>query len=185
MNSKTKMLGLAIPVWAVIGGILAAGSLAIAVQPVSNEKIHMQDTTGKIQTNVPVAASRAFSPLSVQWDGDVAVTETGGGGAMGSEMVTKQKIAVNVALDVSTASSITLPLANNSEDTQIFLIKAGAPANVMLDFKSGTGVTVQGVTGHNEWLATITTGAAKNVVMKVSTTDAGFYPIVVELERVG
>ena len=197
MNSKTKMLGLAIPVWAVIGGILAAGSLAIAVQPVSDEKIHIQDTTGKIQTNVPVAASRAFSPLAVQWNANTeAAADSAGGGTLGSTIQTTQKLVVNSALDVSSAQVTKLFLTNNSEDKQIFLIKAGAPANVMIDFNtpaspdtSFNAVTVQGVTGHNEWLATLpgsgTNSGNAQVNMEISTTDAGFYPIVVELERVG
>jgi hypothetical protein len=60
---------------------------------------------------------------------------------------------------------------------------------VIIDFESGGGVgevTVHGLTGHNEWLASIP-GNANNVALnlELSTTDAGFYPIVVELLRVG
>jgi hypothetical protein len=185
MNPKVKMFGKAIPVWVLIAGVVGSGSLAIAVQPVSDEKIHIQDTTGKIQTNVPVAASRAFSPLAVEWSDDVEPIVSDA--TAGSTIETKQKAVVNMALDVSEDATVTFSVDNNSEDTQIFLIKAGAPAHVLIDMESGGlgEVTVQGLTGHNEWLATSPSGSDNTFKMEVSTTDAGFYPIVVELERVG
>jgi hypothetical protein len=181
MNKNVSVFGKTIPVWVLIAGIVGSGSMAIAVQPVSDEKIHIQDTTGKIQTNVPVAASRAFSPLAIEFAED---TEPAVAGATaGSTIVTKQKAVVNMALDVSEDAAVTFTVENNSEDQQIYLIKAGAPAHVILDMESGSG-TVQGLVGHNEWLATAASGTS-TFIMEVSTTDAGFYPIVVELERVG
>lgn len=57
---------------------------------------------------------------------------------------------------------------------------------MILDFESAASkVTVHGITGHNEWLASIPTGTSKQLTMEVSVTDGGFYPIVVELLRVG
>jgi hypothetical protein len=179
----------AIPIWILVAAIVGAGSLAIAVQPVSDEKIHLQDVDGKIHTNVPVAASRAFSPLPVEFDeegnsGNVA-SITGTGVTGGSQIVTKQKVVVNLVLPVSNVATVKIDLDNDSEDAQIFLIKAGAPSNVILDMES-EDVTIHGLTGHNEWLASITAaGNDREIEMEVSTTDAGFYPIVVELLRVG
>jgi len=169
---------------------VAPVSFVIAVQPVSDEKIHLQDVDGKINTNVPVAASRAFSPLPVQFMEDNEVTTAGipagaEGPTLGSVIQTKQKAVFNMVLDVSEDKTVNISLTNLSEDTQIFLIKANAPSNVILDFESSvSNVTIHGLTGHNEWLASMATGNA-GVFMEVSTTDAGFYPIVVELLRIG
>ena len=72
----------------------------------------------------------------------------------------------------------------------------------MLDFENCDGTTcfspnthpnqatVLGITGHNEWLASIpgnVIGGAGfgELQMEITTTDAGFYPIVVELLRIG
>jgi hypothetical protein len=196
MNPKVKVFGKTIPVWIILAGMVTAGSMAIAIQPVSNEKIHIQDTTGKIQTNVPVAASRTFSPLAVEFnkdsepefdrDGDAVFDESPDDVGGGSDIQTKQKAVINFVMDVSEDATVKFHVNNLSEDAQIFLIRAGTTPHVLLDMESGSGVTVQGVTGHNEWLATITGGAVDaTFTMEASTTDAGFYPIVVELERVG
>jgi len=199
MNRNINMFGKTIPVWFLTIAIVGAGSLAIAVGPAthvesapdiqtaSDVKIHLQDVDGKINTNVPIAASRAFSPLPVEWD-DVNTSENVGslsGGTLGSSTVTRQKLTFNFALDTSEDVAAGLHIDNRSEDAQIFLIKANAPSNVIIDFETNT-VTVHGLTGHNEWLASIP-GATDNgaVTMEISVTDAGFYPIVVELLRVG
>ena len=155
-------------------------------------KIHLQDVDGKIITNVPIDANRVFSPLPVNWTpdigtGDLSTDLVGTASTTGSVMVTKQKLAFNFVVQTATDTQFTLKLDNNSEDTQIFLIKANAPSNVILDMESGaTGnVIIHGITGHNEWLASVPTGGVKTFDMEVSVTDAGFYPVVVELLRIG
>jgi hypothetical protein len=60
------------------------------------------------------------------------------------------------------------------------------PLQVILDLEgTASETTLHGLTGHNEWVALIPTGVTKELKMEVSVTDAGFYPIVVELLRVG
>jgi len=200
MNRNINVFGKTIPVWFLTIAIVGAGSMAIAVGPATHQedapdiqvasdvKIHLQDVDGKVNTNVPIAASRAFSPLPVEWSADVDITSMTDA-TVGSHIQTKQKMVLNFVLDVSEDAQATLTLQNRSEDTQIFLIKANAPSNVILDFESVTSdVTIHGLTGHNEWLASIpgsSTPTNETVTMEVSTTDAGFYPIVVELLRVG
>jgi hypothetical protein len=195
MNRNVNVFGKTIPVWFLTIAIVGAGSMAIAVGPAthvesapdiqtaSDVKIHLQDVDGKINTNVPIAASRTFSALPIEFAADTEVTIDGI--ATGSSIVTKQKAVINYVLDVSEDQELTFTIDNDSEDRQIFLIKANAPSNVMLDAESGTGTTVHGVTGHNEWLASSDAGTGKTFKMEVSVTDAGFYPIVVELLRVG
>jgi hypothetical protein len=196
MNKSVTILGKKIYLWILVAGMVVSSSLAIAVQPVGDEKIHIQDTTGKIETNVPVAASRAFSPLAVEFnndsepefdrDGDGFFNEPIDDVGVGSTIQTKQKVVVNFVADVSTAATVKFHVNNLSEDSQIFLIKAGSTPHMMLDMNSGDDVTIQGITGHNEWLATIAGGVTDvTFTMEASTTDAGSYPIVVELERVG
>jgi len=200
-----NIFGRTIPVWFLVATMVGAGSLAIAttggavhqedapdIQHTSDVKIHLQDVDGKIITNVPIEASRAFSPLPVEWDAEQSSDDLAGitDGIEGSTMMTKQKLAINFVLDVSEDAELKLLLDNRSEDPQIFLIKANAPPHVILDFETGTSagvnVTVHGLTGHNEWLASIPANGADAVLkMEVSTTDGGFYPIVVELLRVG
>ncbi len=204
MNRNINMFGKTIPIWFLTIAIVGAGSLAIAVGPAthvenppdiqeaSDVKIHLQDVDGKINTNVPIAASRAFSPLPVNWSADRGGSSTdqsaditATGGTVGSVMITKQKLAFNFVVQTATDATFDMKIDNNSEDTQIFLIKANAPSNVILDMENNSGVTIHGLTGHNEWLASASAGAGKFFDMEVSVTDAGFYPIVVELLRVG
>ncbi len=197
MNKTVNIFGKTIPAWFLIMGVVAAGSMAIAtaggathmedppdIQHTSDVKIHLQDVDGKINTNVPIAASRAFSPLPVEFDEDIEPT-VADAVSTGSTIETKQKVIVNFVLDVSEDATTTFTINNRSEDTQIFLIKANAPPHVILDMESGTGVTIHGLSGHNEWIASVNTGGPHTFKMETSTTDAGFYPIVVELLRVG
>ena len=192
-SSSVSVFGKTIPVWILIAGIVGSGSLAIAVQPVSDEKIHIQDTTGRIQTNVPVAASRAFSPLPVQWNQDNSIAyDTDNDGSFsaaeqtGSDIATKQKIVFNFVADAATRHNTLVWFDNLSEDNQIFIIRAGAPPNVAIDIEQFFPSTpVHGLVGHNEWLVTVPPGPGYAVEVEVSTTDAGFYPIVLELDRVG
>jgi hypothetical protein len=180
--------------------IVSAGSLAIAASPLSDEKIHLQSVDGKIQTNVPVAASRTFSPLPVQFDPDLDTQlDSDGDGIFdeasddlpkkGSSIKTTQKAAMNFVLDPSEDATVRFRLNNLSEDRQIFLFKVGAPSNVIIDAEGSVTITVHGMVGHNEWLADIPTGCnigiSCTILMEVSTTDAGMYPIAVELLRVG
>ena len=180
----------AIAVWGFIAAMAATGSFAVAyhqesppdILETSDVKIHLQDVDGKINTNVPIEASRIFSPLPVIFSHD---KEPFSDAVDGSSIVTKQKAVLNFVLNVSTVTHVTFSLDNQSEDPQIFLIKAAAPSKVILDMESGN-VKVQGVTGHNEWIAVIDGGSIEQTFnMEVSTTDPGFYPIVVELLRVG
>jgi hypothetical protein len=206
MNRNINMFGRTIPVWFLLATMVGAGSFAIAVQGgavhqedppsiqhTSDQKIHLQDVDGKIITNVPIMANRAFSPLPVEWSDDVGTDSTADivssppAAATGSVMITKQKLAFNFVVQTSTDAQFRLKIDNNSEDTQIFLIKADAPPHVQLDFESSaSAVTIHGMTGHNEWLASVPGSTALNTVdMEVSVTDGGFYPIVVELLRIG
>jgi hypothetical protein len=208
MNRNINLFGKTIPVWFLTIAIVGAGSLAIAtqggavhmedapdIQHSSDVKVHLQDVDGKVITNVPISASRTFSPLPVEFSDDVGTDTSadmpGTASTTGSVMITKQKLAFNFVLDTAEDTEYTLKLDNNSEDTQIFLIKANAPPHVIIDFESGTNatpsnnVTVHGLTGHNEWLASVPTSTNKELKMEVSVTDAGFYPIVVELLRIG
>jgi hypothetical protein len=148
-------------------------------------------------------ANRAFSPLPVEWDeeqiaDDITVIDSP---SVGSTIATKQKIVLNFVLDVSEDVTPILELDNRSEDNQIFLIKADAPPHVILDFETcntaglspcspafsaANDVTVHGLTGHNEWLASIPANSVDGrLLMEASTTDGGFFPIVVELLRIG
>jgi hypothetical protein len=180
--------------------IVGVGSLAAAVEFVSDEIIHLQDTDGKIQTNVPVAASRAFSPLPVQFDPDLDTQlDSDGDGVFdeatddlpkkGSSIKTTQKAVINLVLDTSEDASVRFRLNNLSEDNQIFLFKVAAPSNVIIDVEGSIFITIHGLVGHNEWLADISTGCnvgiSCTILIEVSTTDAGMYPIAVELVRVG
>jgi len=204
MNRNVSMFGKTIPVWFLMTVVVGIGSMAIAVGPAthvesapdiqtaSDVKIHLQDVDGKINTNVPISASRAFSPLPINWSEDRGASSTDVSGditasdaTVGSVMITKQKLAFNFVVQTATDATFDMKLDNNSEDTQIFLIKANAPSNVILDMEDNSGVTIHGLTGHNEWLASATAGTAKFFDMEVSVTDGGFYPIVVELLRIG
>jgi len=199
MNRSIALGKKTIPVWFLVATMIGAGSMAIAttggavhqesapdIQHTSDVKIHLQDVDGKINTNVPVAASRAFSPLPIEFDEVDTLPSVISGGTAGSSISTKQKAVINLALDVSEDAQITFFINNRSEDTQIFLIKVGAPSNVMVDFESKPSgfATIHGLVGHNEWLASVPTGGF-DLAMEISTTDAGMYPIVVELLRVG
>jgi len=207
MNRNINLFGKTIPVWFLTIAIVGAGSMAIAVQGgavhqedapdiqhSSDVKVHLQDVDGKINTNVPIQANRAFSPLPVEFSDDVNTGAdtfidtsddmAGTASTTGSVMITKQKLAFNFVVQTATDTEFTLRLDNNSEDTQIFLIKANAPPHVILDFESND-VIVHGLTGHNEWIASIPTGTQQGLKMEASITDGGFYPIVVELLRVG
>jgi hypothetical protein len=181
------MLGVAIPVWILIAGIVSAGSLAVAIQPVSDEKIHIQDTPGKLQTNVPVGAARSFSPIPVEWDTDTDISVTPAANA-GSTIQTSQKVTFNIAAQVASDTVVELLLDNRSDDQQIVIFRAGSAPQVLLDMQTvgGSEVTVLGLIGHNEWLASIEGLAdGEPVELVISATDPGFYPLVVELERVG
>jgi hypothetical protein len=47
-------------------------------------------------------------------------------------------------------------------------------------------VSIAGLIGHNRWLAVVDESVSEqSFIMEVSVTDAGFYPIVIELTRVG
>jgi hypothetical protein len=208
MNRNINMFGRTIPVWFLLATMVGAGSFAIAVQGgavhqedppsiqhTSDQKIHLQDVDGKVITNVPIMANRAFSPLPVEWDQEQAGDNdpngaTTGFAVVGTSIMTKQKLAINFVVDTAEDGTLDLQLDNRSEDPQIFLIKCDAPPHVQLDFEDptavGTDVDVHGLTGHNEWLASIAAnGADDDLIMEVSVTDAGFYPIVCELLRVG
>jgi hypothetical protein len=180
MNTHNLLGKQAIAVWIAVAAIVSVGSLAIAVQPVSDEKIHLQDVDGKIHTNVPVSASRAFSPLPLTFREDTDVSW--GGDAAGSIIMTKQKVVINIVSDTAETDEITFGVQNQSEDAQLFLIKAGAPPNVILDVD---GSNLRGITGHNEWLFKADASTHTNFLLEITTTDAGMYPIVVELLRVG
>ena len=197
MNRNVSMFGRTVPVWFIITAMAGAGSFAIAtsggavhqedppsIQHTSDVKIHLQKVDGKIITNVPIEASRVFSPLPVEFNADTEPT-VADAVSIGSTLQTKQKVVVNFVEDVSEDATVTFTVDNLSEDPQIFLIKASAPSHVMLDMESGVGVAVNGLSGHNEWLATADSGTGKTFKMEVSTTDAGFFPVVVELLRVG
>ena len=164
-------------------------SFIIAVQPLSDEKIHLQDVDGKIITNVPVEANRAFVPLAVQWSEDQDSDDENSNTVLdlvGTSIMTKQKLAINFVSDVSEdGRKLVLELDNLSEDPSIFLIRCDAPSQVQLDFETAE-VTIHGITGLNEWLASIDENSTdQEVDMEVSFTDAGFYPIVCDLQRVG
>jgi len=190
----------AITMWLIIGVMVGTGSLAIAVsnnpvhqesppdiQETSDAKIHLQDVDGKIITNVPIEASRIFSPLPIEFCEDIEKSVTSAN-AVGSSIVTKQKAVLNFVLDVSEDAHERVSLCNRSEDPQIFLIKAAAPPHVILDMEPAdtNPLEIHGLTGHNEWIASIDGDATdQRFFIEVSTTDAGFYPIVVQLLRIG
>ena len=198
MNRNINMFGRTIPVWFLVATMVGAGSFAIAVQggavhqedapniqTSSDVKIHLQDVDGKVITNVPVAASRAFSPLPVFFEEeDISLTVSGG--TIGSQTQTSQKIVANLALDVSEDATLSFDVDNASEDAQIVIVKAGAPSQVILDLEgTASETTVHGLVGHNEWLTTVVTGTDLTYKLEISTTDAGMYPLVLELLRVG
>ena len=139
LNRNINMFGKTIPIWFLTIAIVGAGSLAIAVGPAthmedppniqeaSDVKIHLQDVDGKIITNVPISASRAFSPLPVQWsaeqrNGDlVRLTQTSAlfdvtSSSVGSSIATKQKLAFNFVTPTATVSNAGIRLDNLSED---------------------------------------------------------------------
>ncbi|MFQ5920621.1 MAG: hypothetical protein ACE5JV_01225 [Nitrososphaerales archaeon] len=191
LGKKTLM------VWTALVVIVGAGSLAIAtsggavhqedipdIQRVSNELIHLDFVDGKINTNVPVAGSRAFSPSPLEFAQDEdPVTNAD---ATGSTIATGQKIAMNFVVDAATVKVATFRLDNASEDSQIFLIRANATSNVIIDMQSVTNnITIHGLVGHNEWLASIPPSDSQAFQMELFFTDAGFYPIVVEMQRIG
>jgi hypothetical protein len=158
--------------------IIVIGSLALALLPPEGNNI----------TFPPSGASRVFSPLPVQWSPDKDVSVEGDGSVdafMGSHIETAQKVAVNLALQTSSSASVTFYVDNLSEDNQIFVISANALPQVILDMESDD-VNITGLIGHNRWLAVVDESASEqSFIMEVSVTDVGFYPIVIELTRVG
>jgi hypothetical protein len=132
---------------------------------------------------VPEGIPTAFAPLSVHWDEDGLIEVIDA--SEGTTIVTKQKLVVNIALNVGQESTVILPVTNISSDNQIFLIKAGAPPQLILDMEDGSSVNVLGITDHNEWLAVIEGDSSGELDMEISTTDPGSYPFVLQLEVVG
>jgi hypothetical protein len=178
MKESFRILFYSVIAFIALIGIIMAGSFALAVSPPPRD----DDGNGGDSPGVPDGIPTAFTPLSVNWDEDGTVDVTDA--TDGTIIVTKQKLVVNLALMVGQEASVTLPIVNLSEDNQIFLIKVGAPPQLIMDMEDGTNVDVVGITGHNEWLAVLEADSGE-IEMEVSTTDPGFYPFVLELEVVG
>jgi len=211
MNPKVKIGTKSIPVWMLLLGMVATGSLAIAtsggavheedppdILHTSDEKIHLQDVDGKIITNVPIMADRAFSGLPVEWERDNEVDlQWRNAVSVGTKILTNQKIVFNVVTDVGEEAELLIPLVNNSEDAQIVLVKCSAPSHVIMDVEipdaaDGPGIDAVRLTGHNEWLINVKDGLTGppgqpvgTMEIVLATTDAGMFPVVCELLRVG
>ncbi len=211
MNPHLRIAGKSIPVWMLLVSMIGAASLTIAtsgsavhqedppdIQTASDVKIHLQDVDGKINTNVPITGSRAFSGLPIEWDRDnEANLQWRNAVSVGTKILTNQKIAFNVVTDVGEEAELLIPLVNNSEDAQIALVKCSAPPHVIMDVEipdatDNPGIDAVRLTGHNEWLINVKDGLTGppgkyigNMEIVLATTDAGFYPVVCELLRVG
>lgn len=211
MNPRLNIAGKSIPVWILLMGMIGAASLTIAttggavhqedppdIQHTSDVKIHLQDVDGKINTNVPITANRVFSGLPIEWDRDNEQNlQWRNAVSVGTKILTNQKIQFNVVTDVGEEAELLVPLVNNSEDAQIALVKCSAPSQVIMDVEipdsiDNPGIDAVRLTGHNEWLINVKDGLSGvpgeyvgNIEIVLATTDAGMYPVVCELLRVG
>jgi len=154
----------------VIIAIVAVGSFGVATINDPNNK-------------VPVAIGDTVmsgSPIQFDKDNELALDVTGAS-AVGSEILTRQKVVVNFVMDVSEDANIVLPLENLSADQRVARIRAIAPSTLIVDVEEGTGTSEVRLLGHNEWMFAISSGADNLLNVEVSSTDAGFFPLVLEL----
>jgi hypothetical protein len=175
--------------------MIAAGAYALAV-PVSvdidyhendeeaaeerEEKEKDDEKDGVDQPAGSKASLQTFTPLPIQFSQDKWPNFEG---KVGSVIVTKQKVVVNMILHVADERHLTLWIDNNSEDNQIFYIKANAPSTVVLDMDqiSNGGVWIVGLVGHNEWLAKVMPGAENRFNVEIAVTKPGSFPVTIEL----
>jgi hypothetical protein len=191
------MVGISPILGVVVIGVIVAGSLVVGFVSIPEQEkqlIALQDVNGKIETNVPVAASRSFSPLPVVFDLDDPALPAGAEGH-GSDITTEQKLVINIVSDTSEPTKTVVDLNNLSEDQQLVIMRVGAPPHVMVDISPDVGflpgipdpdeIKVAALVGHNEWLLSVQSGNDKTINIETSSADPGAYPIVVELLRVG
>jgi hypothetical protein len=198
MNPKLKIGSTAIPVWMLLLGLIAAASLAISVQPVDNEKINLEHTDGEIHTNVPVAGTRQFTGLPVEFDRDNEVNfQWRNAVSVGTKILTSQRILFNVMTDVGEEAELLIPLVNNSEDSQIVQVNCDAPRQVYMDLEipaaaDSPGIDAIRIVGFNQWIVNVKDGLAGppgapvgTMELVINTPHAGAYPIECKLLAVG
>lgn len=198
MTATMRIGRKAIPIWIVLLGLTGAASLAISVQPVSNEKINLEHTDGEIHTNVPVAGSRSFTGLPVEFDRDnERQLEWRNAVSVGTKILTGQRILFNVMTDVGEEAELLIPLVNNSEDSQIVQVSCYAPRQVYMDLKippaiDSPGIDAVRITGFNDWIINVKDGLSGppgqpvgTMMLSISTPHPGAYPIECFLDAVG
>lgn len=198
MTSSLRVGSKTIPIWIMMAGIIGAASLAITVQPVSNEKINLEHVDGEIHTNVPVAGTRSFTGLPVEFDRDnERQLEWRNAVSVGTKILTAQRILFNVMTDVGEEAELLIPLVNNSEDSQIVQFTCDAPRQIYMDLKippatDSPGIDAVRVVGFNDWLINVKSGLpgppgypAGTMMLAISTPHAGAYPIECHLNAVG
>lgn len=186
-----------LPLLVAIVGITIAGSLVITIGSMpepEKQLIAVQNVEGKVNTNIPVSASRSFSTLPVVFDlEDPALTA--GAEEHGTDLETEQKLVINIISDTAEPVKTVIDLNNKSEDTQLVLFKVSASPHITVDIAPDTGfdgiiddpgeIDIAGVVGHNEWLLSVASGNDKTIEIESSPTDPGAYSLVLELLRVG
>lgn len=145
-----------------------------------DEEKDKDNDKNKDQPDGTEASLRSFTSLPIHFSEDKWPNFEG---KVGSVIVTKQKVVVNVILQVSSERHLTLWIDNNSDDNQIFYIKADAPSPVVLDMDqiNDGGVWIIGLVGHNEWLAKVMPGKENKFNVEMAVTKAGSFPITIEL----
>lgn len=198
MNPKLKIGTKTIPVWFLLLGMVAAGSLSIAVQgidPSQEQKFQIEQNT-KPKTN-----SFVFTGLPVEFDRDnEANLRWTGFVSTGVKILTNQKITFNVMTDVGEEAELSIPLVNNSEDGQIVNVQCTAPEQVVLDIEipdASSPITTAGIdavrlVSQNNWLVNVKPGLVGppglyvgNMEIAVATEHAGAFSVMCQLLAVG
>jgi|GEM_PF-3528900 len=198
MNPKLKIGARSIPVWFLVLGMVAVGSLSIAVQgidPSQEQKFIIEEDTKPKQnslvfTGLPVEFDRDNEDNLV-WTGFVSV---------GTKILTNQRITFNVMTDVGEEAELSIPIVNNSEDSQIVNVQCTAPEQVVLDIEvpdASSPVTTAGIdsvrlVSQNNWLVNVKDGTigppgeyVGNMEIAVITEHAGGFSLTCQLLAVG
>jgi hypothetical protein len=137
--------------------------------------------------DVPTTGSFAFTGSPVHFDtenpGNLWVS--GSSARAGVKVITSQQIRVDILSQAADTVTLTIPLRNESEDSQIISVKVTVPQNVLVDVRQGVGTSGVRLAGQNQWLMAVNDNSNSEFQLDVIPLQVQAFYMLVEVTPVG
>lgn len=137
--------------------------------------------------DAPIAGSFAYTGSAVHFDTENPLTlgVSGPSARAGVKVVTSQQIRVDLLTQAADMVTLTIPLRNESEDSQIIKVEVIVPQNVLVDVRQGFGTTGARLIGQNQWLIAINDNANADFQLDVVPLQVAPFYMLVEVTPAG